>query len=115
LLYGTTDSFLQFFSLRALAELPTLREYSELDEEHQREVDALSVADLAAVASNLVEVREDPDLKALEQAVEVADRVRRESDEILSPPKPAEPALDGSASASSPAERAPDGAAEEGA
>ena len=109
LLYGTTDSFLQFFGLRALAELPTLREYTELDEEHQKEVDALSVAELAAVASNLVEVRDDPDLKALEEAVQAADKVRRDTDEVLSPPRPPDE------SASSPAERAPDGAAEEGA
>ena len=116
LLYGTTENFLQFFGLKALAELPTLREYTELDEEHQKEVDALSVADLAAVASNLVEVRDDPDLKALEQAVETADRVRRESEEALTTRPPAEPPPDdGDGPTSSPAETAPDDVAKEGA
>src|SRR5688572_21082969 len=41
IIYGTTPYFLEFFGLKSLAELPTLREYHELDEEHQREVDAL--------------------------------------------------------------------------
>ena len=116
LLYGTTESFLQFFGLRALAELPTLREYTELDEEHQKEVDALSVAELAAVASNLVEVQDDPDLKALDEAVETADRVRRETDQVLAPPRPDEAsssAEDGPESP--PAETAPGDAAKEGA
>jgi segregation and condensation protein B len=38
LLYGTTKEFLDFFSLADLRELPTLREYSELSEEHRRVV-----------------------------------------------------------------------------
>src|SRR5258708_7201667 len=42
IIYGTTKSFLEFFGIRSLSELPTLREYHELDEEHQKEVDALS-------------------------------------------------------------------------
>ena len=33
LLYGTTPYFLEFFGLRSLKELPTLREFSELSEE----------------------------------------------------------------------------------
>lgn len=115
ILYGTTDNFLQFFGLRALGELPTLREYTELDEEHQKEVDALSVADLAAVASNLVEVREDADLQALDKAVEAADRVRRETDEVLSPKPPPEMPPTEANPDPPPAARAPDGAAEEGA
>lgn len=34
LVYGTSDEFLRLFSLKSLAELPTLREFSELSEEH---------------------------------------------------------------------------------
>jgi segregation and condensation protein B len=41
LLYGTTKEFLEFFHLRDLGELPTLREFHELSEEHRAEVDAL--------------------------------------------------------------------------
>ena len=42
LLYGTTREFLDFFSLKDLRELPTLREYSELTEENKRMVDEMS-------------------------------------------------------------------------
>ena len=34
LLYGTSDTFLEFFGLSALSELPTLSEYAELSEDH---------------------------------------------------------------------------------
>ncbi|TVR04634.1 MAG: SMC-Scp complex subunit ScpB [Deltaproteobacteria bacterium] len=40
LLYGTTDTFLSFFGLRALADLPTLREFTELSEEHVVKLEA---------------------------------------------------------------------------
>jgi segregation and condensation protein B len=36
LLYGTTTYFLEFFGLRALKDLPTLREFTELSEESRR-------------------------------------------------------------------------------
>jgi segregation and condensation protein B len=41
LLYGTTKEFLEFFNLRDLKDLPTLREYHELSEEHRAQVAAL--------------------------------------------------------------------------
>jgi len=41
LLYGTTRHFLEFFNLRDLRELPTLREFHELTEESLREVEKL--------------------------------------------------------------------------
>ncbi len=34
LLYGTSQAFLEFFGLTALSELPTLKEYTELTEDH---------------------------------------------------------------------------------
>lgn len=40
LLYGTTREFLEFFNLRDLKELPTLREYYDLSEEHKAKVRA---------------------------------------------------------------------------
>ncbi len=40
LLYGTTREFLEFFNLRDLKELPTLREYYDLSEENQAKVRA---------------------------------------------------------------------------
>ncbi|MCA9551691.1 MAG: SMC-Scp complex subunit ScpB [Myxococcales bacterium] len=90
IIYGTTQLFLEFFGLRSLAELPTLREYHELDDEHQKEVDALSggkqsVRDLAEAAQFLVEREDDPDLEALDKAVQDADRVRRAAEAALDP------------------------------
>jgi segregation and condensation protein B len=41
MLYGTTREFLEFFNLGDLKELPTLREFHELSEEHQAQVAAL--------------------------------------------------------------------------
>ena len=39
LLYGTTKYFLEFFSLRDLRDLPTLKEFAELTEEHTQQVE----------------------------------------------------------------------------
>jgi segregation and condensation protein B len=41
LLYGTTKDFLSFFNLRDLRDLPTLRDFSELSEEHRLRVESL--------------------------------------------------------------------------
>lgn len=58
LLYGTTKHFLEFFQLKDLKGLPTLREFAELSEEHRQEVedrfggapaDADSLADAPAL------------------------------------------------------------------
>jgi segregation and condensation protein B len=40
MLYGTTPEFLRIFSLKDLAELPTLRQFHELSAEHQAKVEA---------------------------------------------------------------------------
>ena len=44
LLYGSTKEFLEFFNLRDLRELPTLREFHELSDEHRAQVEALEKA-----------------------------------------------------------------------
>lgn len=97
LIYGTSPDFLEFFGLKGLGELPSLREYHELDEEHQREVDALaqktSVAELVEVASELVESKHDPDLDALDAAVKTADQVQKEAQAVLDGPPEAQRAL----------------------
>jgi segregation and condensation protein B len=41
LLYGTTKEFLEFFNLKDLRDLPTLREFHELTEEHRAKVEEL--------------------------------------------------------------------------
>jgi segregation and condensation protein B len=40
LLYGTTSQFLEFFGLKSLKELPTLREFTELSDESRRAAEA---------------------------------------------------------------------------
>jgi segregation and condensation protein B len=42
ILYGTSQEFLELFSLKALGDLPSLREFSELWDEHQELVDELT-------------------------------------------------------------------------
>lgn len=41
LLYGTSDGFLRFFGLESLAQLPTLRDFAELDDVHRVRVQTL--------------------------------------------------------------------------
>jgi segregation and condensation protein B len=114
IIYGTTPAFLEFFGLKTLAELPTLREYHELDEEHQKEVDALEtvverpkISDLVAAATFLVEREDDPDLDALDKAVQDADRVRRITEEVLDPGKPHEDVVELTSELPSSAEESP--------
>jgi segregation and condensation protein B len=86
ILYGTTREFLEFFALKDLSALPTLREFHELSEEHRTLVDKEAPA--PAGAENLVEDLADPSfeqgleaaapgaeeaIEALEQAMEEAD------------------------------------------
>ena len=84
ILYGTSREFLEFFALKDLSALPTLREFHELSEEHRTLVDK----EAPAPAENLVEDLADPSfeqgleaaapgaeeaIEALEQAMEEAD------------------------------------------
>ncbi len=43
MLYGTTRTFLEFFNLNELRDLPTLREFHELTEDSKREVERLGM------------------------------------------------------------------------
>jgi segregation and condensation protein B len=56
LLYGTSKEFLEFFRLGSLLELPTLREFQELTDEHRRQVDETVAAE--APLGNLRELVE---------------------------------------------------------
>jgi segregation and condensation protein B len=111
ILYGTTREFLEFFALKDLASLPTLREFHELSEEHrdivereapeEPELEGL-VAELAdpALQAALEEKRSEGDaaLQDLERAMERVDekgRAARAALEAASPgeePEPAPPA-----------------------
>ena len=107
ILYGTTPKFLELFGLKSLTALPTLREYHELDREHQQQVDELyeaerpTIAELAGAAQFLMDRQHDPDLDELDRAVQAAEAADQAAAEILNPPKPpapestAEPSLNG--------------------
>jgi segregation and condensation protein B len=58
ILYGTTRQFLEFFNLKDLTQLPTLREFTELSEEMQAQLDP----DEAALIEN------EPEPEKTEQA-----------------------------------------------
>lgn len=90
LLYGTTAEFLEFFTLKSLSELPTLREFHELDEASLEEVMAHdgvapTVQELAQAAQFMVEREDDPDLDALEEALKAADAAKAAADAVLDP------------------------------
>ena len=102
LLYGTTREFLEFFALKDLSGLPTLREFQELSEEHRSLVDPASPAG----AEGMVEELSDPlfertldqaapgaeeAMEALEQAMEEAEaRTRAAAASLGTPSSPAE-------------------------
>ena len=55
ILYGTTKEFLEFFNLRDLKDLPSLREFHELSDEHRAQVEALE----AAAPEGTIETQEE--------------------------------------------------------
>ena len=67
ILYGTSREFLEFFALKDLSALPTLREFHELSEEHRALVDTEAPA--PGGTEGLVEELADP---AFEQGLEEA-------------------------------------------
>jgi segregation and condensation protein B len=103
LLYGTTREFLEFFALRDLSGLPTLREFHELSEEHRALVarkeaprpgpagTVEQLADPAFVARMEAQERASEEaLGALEAAMSSAEAHARAAAEALAP-KNAEP------------------------
>jgi segregation and condensation protein B len=101
MLYGTTREFLEFFALKDLSALPTLREFHELTQEHQEIVEKERPA--APSASGTVELLADPDfqkrmdksvaaseaaLEELEQAMDAAEKTQKAATSILNPTPP---------------------------
>ena len=104
MLYGTTREFLEFFALKDLASLPTLREFHELSEEHRDIVEKEAPAEEGPKLEGLVAELADPNLRAaleakqaegeaalaeLERAIETADEKTRAAQEALDPKPPA--------------------------
>ncbi len=76
ILYGTTREFLEFFALKDLASLPTLREFHELSEEHRDIVEKETPEPLPGIAG-IVEELSDP------RAREALEAKRAEGDAAL--------------------------------
>jgi len=113
ILYGTTREFLEFFALKDLASLPTLREFHELSEEHRDIVEKEGAAPEGPKLEGLVAELADPSLRAalqagqasgdlaleeLERAISTADRSSGAAAAALDPrPPEGGPAPEGSA------------------
>jgi segregation and condensation protein B len=97
ILYGTTREFLEFFSLKDLASLPTLREFHELSEEHRDIVEKAPEPEQEPIAGLVDELRDerlrvelearraegDQALEELERAIETADEKSRAAEQAL--------------------------------
>ena len=123
ILYGTTREFLEFFALKDLASLPTLREFHELSEEHRDIVEKEAPPEEGPRLEGLVAELADPALRAalqakqaegdaalqeLEQAIESAEARSRAAEAAIAPPpaapaEPASPAPPSGAAADAPA------------
>jgi segregation and condensation protein B len=66
ILYGTTREFLEFFALKDLASLPTLREYHELSEEHREIVEKETPEPLPGIAGIVADLADPATGAALE-------------------------------------------------
>ena len=110
ILYGTTREFLEFFALKDLASLPTLREFHELSEESREIVEKEAPPEVPSLQGLVAELA-DPSLRAaleqgreageqaleeLEAAIDRADTSTRAVKGVLDPePAPAGPAAPG--------------------
>jgi segregation and condensation protein B len=107
ILYGTSKEFLEFFALKDLASLPTLREFHELSEEHREIVEKQPEAPIEGLVESLADPTLQADLLAtrseadaaldeLEQAMAQADTSTRAAEVALEtkpepPPEGSEP------------------------
>ena len=103
ILYGTTREFLEFFSLKDLASLPTLREFHELSEEHRDIVEkAPEPEPIAGLVDELADgslqealeakrAEGDAALEELERAIDRADEKGRAAETALGDEKEGEP------------------------
>jgi segregation and condensation protein B len=105
ILYGTTREFLEFFSLKDLASLPTLREFHELSEEHREIVEKQPEPEGPGISGIVDELKDerlraeleakraegDAALEELERAIDAADVKGRAAEAALEPKKDPEP------------------------
>ncbi len=72
ILYGTTREFLEFFAIKDLSSLPTLREFQELSEEHQEIVEKEAPPQINDTIQTLADPMFIPKLEAHTAASEAA-------------------------------------------
>lgn len=83
ILYGTTREFLEFFALKDLSALPTLREFHELTQEHQEIVE--KETSVAPKVAGTVEALADPGFqKRLEKNAAASEAALEELEEAIS-------------------------------
>jgi segregation and condensation protein B len=99
ILYGTTKEFLEFFALKDLAALPTLREFQELTEESQEIVEREAPKPVTGIVEELTDKNfeeklaqqdqaSEAALAELESAIDQADVTSKTAAKILNPPQP---------------------------
>lgn len=99
ILYGTSREFLEFFALKSLSALPTLREFQELSEENQEIVEREAPRPVAGILEELSDNSLQEKLAAqdqaseaalaqLETAIDQADVTSKTAAKILNPPQP---------------------------
>ncbi len=102
ILYGTTREFLEFFALKDLNALPTLREFQELTEENREIVEKEAPPPVAGLVEQLADptfnqrvaenaAASEAALEKLEAAMERAETTAQTAERILNPPQPAPP------------------------
>lgn len=100
ILYGTTREFLEFFALKDLNALPTLREFQELTEESREIVEKETPKPVSGIVDELSDASfkervaeqdkaSEAALEELEQAISAADVTAKTADKVLNPPQPA--------------------------
>lgn len=99
ILYGTTREFLEFFALKDLSALPTLREFQELTEESREIVEREAPKPVSGILEELADKTfeqklaeqdkaSEAALEQLEQAIDQADTTSKTAAKILNPPQP---------------------------
>ena len=99
ILYGTSREFLEFFALKSLSALPTLREFQELSEENQEIVEREAPKPVAGILEELSDNKlaeklaaqdqaSEEALAVLETAIDQADVTSKSAARTLNPPQP---------------------------
>jgi segregation and condensation protein B len=88
LLYGTTPYFLEFFGMKSMSDLPTLREFTDLTEEH-RELFKKKMGevpdDLGAVQVEVVHTEVEEETIDDEELMAIAEAAKAEADDRGTP------------------------------